>query len=504
MVRSLLTFLFLFITIFAFAQIRQPTRFEVDIENINQSYNIVSAEENGIYIFKEQIDKGTANENAWEVIRLDTALREVSTIELLIEKKYDFKGYSYDNGKFVLLFQEGINYAEDLKFIVFDTKDDSYRIYDYKNVVPIILTEFELKNDAIIFGGNVNYRAVILVYNFTAEKGIVLPGFYTDKSTLLQIVTDTGDEWFRVVTSERRFNRRYGINIRTYSTRGQLVQTQEFDGTEENSLTNGRIVNLKNGENILAGTYSLKKRTELSRGLYLSTIAGEGLPGIRYYNYANLSNFFNYMREKRKERVISRIKRKKIKGKNLKFRYRLEVHDIIRQEDQNILIGEAYYPTYTSSTSSGFGYSDSFSNRGMSQVFDGYKYTHAIIIGFDNSGNLLWDNSFEINDLKSFNLEEHIHVAFLPKKIVMLYLYDQQLKIKIIQEREILEGKFTETLKLKYDDDKVQVSNDDLAGLENWYGNVFFAFGTNKLKNLKDQDIDLNRKVFFINKIVVE
>ncbi|MFQ3212540.1 MAG: hypothetical protein ACI9C9_000059, partial [Marivirga sp.] len=193
MVRSLLTFLFLFITIFAFAQIRQPTRFEVDIENINQSYNIVSAEENGIYIFKEQIDKGTANENAWEVIRLDTALREVSTIELLIEKKYDFKGYSYDNGKFVLLFQEGINYAEDLKFIVFDTKDDSYRIYDYKNVVPIILTEFELKNDAIIFGGNVNYRAVILVYNFTAEKGIVLPGFYTDKSTLLQIVTDTGD-----------------------------------------------------------------------------------------------------------------------------------------------------------------------------------------------------------------------------------------------------------------------------------------------------------------------
>jgi hypothetical protein len=210
------------------------------------------------------------------------------------------------------------------------------------------------------------------------------------------------------------------------------------------------------------------------------------------------------MREKRKERVISRIKRKKIKGKNLKFRYRLEVHDIIRQEDQNILIGEAYYPTYTSSTSSGFGYSDSFSNRGMSQVFDGYKYTHAIIIGFDNSGNLLWDNSFEINDLKSFNLEEHIHVAFLPKKIVMLYLYDQQLKIKIIQEREILEGKFTETLKLKYDDDKVQVSNDDLAGLENWYGNVFFAFGTNKLKNLKDQDIDLNRKVFFINKIVVE
>jgi hypothetical protein len=504
MVRSLLTFLFLFITLWAFGQISQPIRFEAEIENINQSYTIVSAEENGLYIFKEQFDKGTKDKNSWEVIRLDTAFQEVITSELLIDNKYNFKGYSYNNGKFALLFQEGIDYAEGLEFIIFNTIDDSYRIYDYKNVVPITLTVFELKNDAVIFGGNVNYRAVTMMYNFALEKGIVLPGFYTDRSTLLQIVTDTGDEWFRVVTSERRFNRRYGITIRTYSTRGQLVSTQEFDGTEENSLTNGRIVNLKNGENILAGTYSLKQRTELSRGIYLSSIAGQEAPSIRYYNYANLSNFFNYMKEKRKERVISRIKRKKIKGKKLKFRYRLEVHDIIKQENQNILIGEAYYPTYTSNATSVIPYNEALANGVASQVFDGYKYTHAIIIGFDNNGNLLWDNSFEINDLKSFNLKKHVHVAFLEEKIVMLYLYDQQLKIKVIQENEIVEGKFTEILKLKYNDDKVQLSNDELAGLERWYGNVFLAFGTNKLKNLKDQDIDLNRKVFFINKIVVE
>jgi hypothetical protein len=47
-------------------------------------------------------------------------------------------------------------------------------------------------------------------------------------------------------------------------------------------------------------------------------------------------------------------------------------------------------------------------------------------------------------------------------------------------------------------------NNEDLEGLKQWYGNNFYAFGVNRVKNLKDENIKLNRKVFFINKIVVE
>lgn len=504
MIRTLLALLFSISSLMTYAQISQPTRFEIEIESLSDPYYIVSAEENGIYIFKEKPENATKDNNSWEIIRLDTGLRKVNTTEILIEKKFNFRGYSYHNGKFVMLYQEGLELAEDLKFVIFDTFNDTYKVFTYENVVPIKLTEFELKNDAVIFGGDVNYRAVIMLYNFSNEKGSVLPGFYTDRSSLLQLVTDTGDDWFRVVTADRRYNKKYGINIRTYTTQGELVLEQKFDGDDDKNLTNGRIINLKSGESILAGTYSTKKRSQLTRGLYLSPVINEEITDLKYYNYANLSNFFNYMREKRKERIQERIKRKKVKGKKLKFRYRLIVHDIVRQNNQNILIGEAYYPTYTSVTAPSFGYIDPFANRGLTQVFDGYKYTHAIIIGFDNNGKLLWDNSFEINDLKSFSLEEHVHIAFIPNKIVMLYLFNQELKVKIIQEQEIIEGKFSESLKLKYSDDTVQGSNEELEGLEKWYDNVFFAFGTNRLKNLKDDKISINRKVFFINKIVVE
>ncbi|MGM0579624.1 MAG: hypothetical protein ACQETL_03015 [Bacteroidota bacterium] len=505
--KFLLTLYLLILGFTSFGQISQPLRYEIEIDNFNDDYYIVSAKEKGLYLFKELDKKTDNNEYIWEIIRLDTTLQEVSRNEVIIDEKFTFKGYSYDNGKFVMLFQEGHEYAKDLLFLTFSTDNESFKSYLYENLVPIKLTEFEIKNDAVVFGGNVNMRTVVMLYNFTAKKGIVLPGFYNDRSTLLQIVTKTEDDWVRIITSDKLQSKRYGITVRAFNTMGESIFTETLEAKDDLSLTDGRIVNSSEGGNLLAGTYSIKRRTETSRGIFVADFKRENKDQIRYYNYANLENFFNYMKERRKNRIMKRIARKKIKGKKLKFSYRLFVQDIVKQDNQNILIGEAYYPTYSNRTS-GFGYSaysyDPFMSNRSSQVFDGYKYTHAVIIAFDDNGELIWDNSFEINDLKSFQLEEHIHLAFLENEIVMLYLYNQELKIKVIKESEIIEGKFTEDLKLMYESDEMQGNDEELEGLKQWYGNNFYAYGVNRVKNLKDENIKLNRKVFFINKIVVE
>ncbi|WMN11279.1 hypothetical protein QYS49_37825 [Marivirga salinae] len=489
------------------AQISQPLRFEIEIENLDNDYYVVSAKEDGLFLFKELDEKTDNNEFVWEIIRLDTSLLEINRREVVIDQKFSFRGYSYDNGNFVMLFQEGLDYAKDLLFLTFSLNGDTFQSYLYENLVPIKLTEFEIKNDAVVFGGNVNMRTVVMMYNFTAKKGVVLPGFYNDRSSLLQIVTDTDDKWVRIITSDRMPNKRYGITVRAFSTMGEQVFTNELLAKEDLSLTDGRIVNSSEGGNLLAGTYSVRRRTETSRGIYVADFDKSEKDQINYYNYGDLENFFNYMREKRKERILKRIARKKVKGRKLRFSYRLFVQDIIKQNKENILIGEAYYPTY-SNRSYGYGFSpysyDPFTSGRSTQVFDGYKYTHAVIIAFDDEGKLLWDNSFEINDLKSFQLEEHVQLAFLKNEIVMLYLYDQQLKIKVIKNNEIVEGKYTEDLKLMYDSDEMKSNDEELEGLEHWYGNNFYAYGVNKVKNLRDENIKLNRKVFFINKIVVE
>ncbi|WKV11090.1 hypothetical protein [Marivirga harenae] len=488
-------------------QISQPLRYEIEIDNFTDEYYIVSAKENGLFLFKEMDKRTEDNESIWEIIRLDTSLQEVNRSEVIINNKFSFRGYSYDNGQFVMLFQEGYDFAKDLLFLTFSINSDTFKSYVYENVVPIRLSEFEVKNDAVVLGGNVNMRTVVLMYNFTAKRGVVLPGFYDERSSLLQMVSKTDDDWIRVITSDRLPSKRYGITVRAFNTMGEPIFQENLQAKDDLSLTDGRIINSSDGGNLLAGTYSIKRRTETSRGIYVADLERQNQDKIRYYNYANLENFFNYMKERRKDRVLKRIARKKIKGKKLRFSYRLFVQDIVRQDNQNILIGEAYYPTY-SNRSSGYGYSsytyDAVFNNTSSQVFDGYKYTHAVIIAFDDDGKLLWDNSFEINDLKSFQLEEHVHLAFLENEIVMLYLFNQELKIKVIKGSELIEGKFTESLKLMYESDEMKSNDEELEGLKQWYGNNFYAYGVNRVKNLKEKNIKLNRKVFFINKIVVE
>ncbi len=40
-----------------------------------------------------------------------------------------------------------------------------------------------------------------------------------------------------------------------------------------------------------------------------------------------------------------------------------------------------------------------------------------------------------------------------------------------------------------------------MEGFEHWYDNFYLAYGIQKIKNSKDNDTKLNRRVFYINKI---
>src|SRR6185369_11774512 len=56
-------------------------------------------------------------------------------------------------------------------------------------------------------------------------------------------------------------------------------------------------------------------------------------------------------------------------------------------------------------------------------VFSGFQYTHAIVIGFDAHAKITWDNSFEINGLKSFYLDQYVKILTEKEKIELFYLF---------------------------------------------------------------------------------
>ena len=98
----------------------------------------------------------------------------------------------------------------------------------------------------------------------------------------------------------------------------------------------------------------------------------------------------------------------------------------------------------------------------------------ARVIGFGNQGNLLWDNSFEINDVVSYDLKQLIEVDARKNEIVLLYNYENVIRSKLIKNEEVLEGKSFNDINLKFQDDKIETNNSKFGGLESWYDNKFY------------------------------
>jgi hypothetical protein len=361
------------------------------------------------------------------------------------------------------------------------------------------LTEFEVLGNTLIFGGYSSSLPTVICYKFGNKIPKVVPGLFNERTQIQHLELDDKHRTFNVLVSFRTKDGRKSLALNSFDEHGDLIKNTSLQPSDEYSLLFGRTVKLDRDAELIVGTYT-RKRSDLSRGIFLARISPEGDQIINYYNYADLKNFFSYMKAGRKRRVEERIQRRKIKGKKNKFNYRLLVHEVVERDGKFIMVGEAFYPKY-SQASYYSGYSPTSYGDHYGTAFEGYKYTHAVVFGFDRRGRLIWDNSFEINDVMSYTLEQFVHITPSEKEIALIYMYENEIRTKVIEGNEVLEGKNFNELKLSFEDDIADLSGGEYGGLKKWYDGNLFAYGVLKIKNLRDEGVKLSREVFFINKI---
>jgi len=483
----------------AATHIEQSVRFEIEVGLYDQTYDIINGEEDGVLLVRDTDEIDRQGNPKFELISLDTGLRVRWNKEYYINRWWRYRGYDYNNGAFYLLFRYEKGNSKDLKILELDLTTGDTTHFTIKNLVEIRLTEFEMTPGAAILGGYFSDNPVVIHYTLSTDKSIVLPGIYENKTDLVQILVEDKKETFVVVVSERTYDKRKTLSVKTYDFHGNLIGNSTLQPDIDKGLIYGRAAEISTDVNLVAGTYS-RRKSQYSRGLFIASIDPQGKQKIKYYNYADLENFFNYMRAKKQVRIENRIERKKIKGKKMKFNYRLLVHDIIDHGDQYIMLGEAFYPKYNNS--SYYAGPSRYAGQGTyGSYFAGYRYTHAVVIGFDKKGNVLWDNSFEIEDVLSPTLDQFVHVEIKGDDVVLLYLYEDEVRSKIIHESQVVEGKSFDPIKLTFDDDVLKDNYSEISGLESWYGSTFLAYGTQSIRNMKNSGVKLNRRVFYLNKI---
>jgi hypothetical protein len=498
----LLTFLMAQACSIAWAQLSQPRRLEIPIDDQEwSSFNVVSAEDQGIVLYREVRNRETRMERKYQVILVDTTLNKQWENNFYIHLKYIQIGYEYAQDYFYMLFQRNLESLKaDLFVLRINLESQAAETFLIERDYPMELSEFEVVGNTLIFGGYSNNIPAIITYEFGNAPVKVLPGFFNERSSIQHLETDDDLRTFNVLVDLRTNDGRKTLAFKSFNENGELLKSTNLLPADEKSLLFGRAISLDSNIDLIVGTYT-RKRSDLSRGIFLARIEASGDQIINYYNYADLKNFFSYMKAKREKRVQERIKRRKIRGKKNKFNYRLLVHDVMPWEGRFIMVGEAFFPKYSYHSNLYGAYSPySFGNNAMS--FDGYKYTHAVVFGFDRRGRLIWDNSFEINDVTSYTLDQFVHLSTSEKEMALLYMYENEIRTKIIEGNDVVEGKTFDELALRFESDIVDQEDSDYGGLEKWYEGNLFAYGTQTIKTPTGNGSIAKREVFFINKIV--
>lgn len=241
---------------------------------------------------------------------------------------------------------------------------------------------------------------------------------------------------------------------------------------------------------LVAGTYAVKKKG--TQGIYLGELSDWKFRFIKFYNYLDLKHFTDYM-SKRGQAKIERKKEKKAKeGKEYTRNYLMASHDILSDGRDYYYLGEAYYPTYTMML---------IGNTWVRQ-FDGYAYTHAIIVKFNQCGEILWDNSLEMEPrVKPFYVKRFISTSFSGDNVKLLFADKKRLVMKLFGNAtgEVSKER-TEEL-IETDSEEEKVAKVKFSDSDYWYGDNFLVYGTQIVKSKQTGE---RRKVVYVNKYTVK
>lgn len=276
-------------------------------------------------------------------------------------------------------------------------------------------------------------------------------------------------------------------------------ETVEFhSASEELWLSDFSGTDLGGGHHIFTGTYR-NKYAGNAQGMFVAKFANGKRVFFKTYDFTqDFTDFFKYLSEKRQAKIEKKKKRKSKKGKDLKNTFYVASHPVITTENGFLYIGEIYFPTYR--TEYRTVYVNGRPTTQAVQVFDGYQYSHATVIAFDENGNKKWDR---IMDMVVW------YKPFVPLRFIRPSMEDQILNLVYASGNSIYSKRFNLAGQVLKDDKRSVVKTEDEndkikrgnSYLIHWYEDTYVSFGFMLIKNKEAEDRkDRKRKVYYINK----
>ncbi len=524
--RLLFVLVFLCAPLFTQAQVTQSHRFEKPQKNADDYFTIIPLHIEGLALYRQR-DKYKSGNKIWELILLDTTLTERKTTELEIKDRYRFIGYEAIPGSLYLLYRTGETSKNDFELIEINlnTGEEVSR-HQIKPDIDFKVTHFIKISNNLVLGGYVNNEAAIIMYDFITKNIRVIPGFFQKDVELVDLRTNQ-NQTFNTLVIDRSIRDQQKIILKTFDDQGKQLMEDVIPIEERKSIQNGITSTLQREDLIVIGTWG-DRNAKQSSGFYTIKVDPFTDQKIKYLNFSKLNHYLDYLPAKRAARIKEKSIQEEAAGRTPSFTNQVMPFKLVEHENGFLLLAEVYL--LSSGNTPGYGnpffynpyygpysynpfFAPGFYYPGLSRMYRPFpngtqqrnteeiKMQQASIISFDATGNIDWDFSMKLDELKKSNLDQITDFYFTNDRVTFLYKKESELKIKSITLPEGTATEQTEKINTMEASDDIRSDRNYEDGLRQWFGNTFYTWGYQTIRNpSKEERV---RDVFYINKLVV-
>lgn len=524
----------LFFLLFAFiyavaqpatAQVQQTQRYEIVQKNSDDYFTVISLEEAGLALIREK-DKYQGNKQLWEMIILDTDLAEKSKFDIEINQRHNLLGYEIDDDQLYLLFRTGETTRNSLELIEVNTSTGRETArHEIDPDLDFKITHFSKVGPNIILGGYVTNEPAILLFEPANNSIKVIPGFFQKDNELVELRVNE-NATFNSVLIDRSLRSERKLVFKTFDATGNLLLEDIVPLEEERSLQNSLSSTLRREELLLLGTWG-DRQGKQSLGFFSLAVDPFSEQKINYFHFGMLDHFVDYLNPKRAEKIKETTRDAVADGRRPAFTSYVMPFRIQETREGFVMLAEVYNPSSTMNPYYNSPYGRPYYSNPYyyyNPFFPGYypgmrmyrpyaygdpirnndniKLYSTVAVAFDANGQVIWDQSIVLDDIKRPALEQVSDLYSDDQSVHFLYKKESELKIKSISLEEGSATETTEKIKLMEPQEEVRSEKELEDGVRHWVGNSFYVWGYHTVRNPGKKD-NKTRDVFYINKIVV-
>ncbi|MEA3504619.1 MAG: hypothetical protein U9R32_05415 [Bacteroidota bacterium] len=491
-----------------FAQ-ENSLRLELPVSSGNKPYQVCDFAEKGLLIYyrKRSDDKSIKK---WSFWHYDNYFKLCWKTEVTTPEDFYFRKVEVKGGKaFFTFYNDKKKFDGDNLYLVsVDIDSKKVEKYPLKVLAKGEVEEIAISGDLVFIAvSGKKDRSKLYCYNLSSETQRTLQLKGDEDINVIQLNVDAERDELIMITRNKLSRRDYETHVLHYNLSGEFINSHEV-----NMFDNSKVINdseytpLAEEGYIITGTYidankfkpQKEGESQVSSGLFFAKYDNEGNEIIKFHGFFDFKEFYNYVY---RENISSlrKIADKRDGDASISVNFQLLMHPIIKKDSSFILGVEAYYPEYHTERRYVYDYYGRMIPSYYT-VFDGYRYTNAMIACFDNDGDLLWNNGVKIDNTLSYELFQRVSIVEDSDDLVLSYANEGSVVAKVIKQEKTIEPKDKYPVDLRFGRD-ILVSEKD-AHFVKWYNEyyIYQAYQTIRNNTRKKN----KRHVFVISKVIYE